>query len=286
MKIKIGTRKSRLALAQTALFELAVKTKFADIKTEIVTVSTLGDKVLDKPVDKIGGKGVFCGELEFALKSGVIDVAVHSAKDLPIRLADGLEISGVLPRGDCRDMLIARKGERFARGDKFTVGTGSPRRKTNLARLYPNAVFEDIRGNVDTRLKKLQNGGFDAVILCAAGLERLGIPLDDFNVRAFEYTEFLPSPCQAIIAAECASGSAAADIARAVSDKNTMTCFETEREIISLLGADCAAPTGAYSEIRGGKIYVMLSDKTGKTAEGSAVIDNAPRLVKELISKL
>ena len=286
MTLKIGTRKSRLALKQTALAADALREKFPELQIETVEITTRGDKILDRPLDKIGGKGVFVGEIESALQSGVIDLAVHSAKDLPVDLGENLEISGVLPRGDHRDMLIAKNGVKFGHDDIFTVGTGSLRRRENLKKIYPNARFSDIRGNVDTRLRKLQNGEFDALILCTAGLERLGVSLDEFSAQAFEHTEFLPAPCQGIIAAECVKGSAAAEKVKAVSDENTMMCFETEREIIRLLGADCSTPIGAFSEIRGDRIYVTISARDFKTVSGSAEISEKTRLIKELIEKL
>lgn len=286
MTLKIGTRKSRLALAQTELVQNALHAKFPEIQTEIVEITTRGDKILDCPLEEIGGKGVFVGEIETALQSGIIDLAVHSAKDLPVVLGEDLEISGVLPRGNYRDMLIAKNRVKFGRDDVFTVGTGSLRRRENLLKLYPNARFADIRGNVDTRLHKLRNGEYDALILCAAGLERLGIPLDEFSVEVFEHTEFLPAPCQGIIAVECAKNGTAAQIINAVSDTDTMICFEAEREIIRLLGADCSTPLGAFSEIRGDKIFIALSDSNLKSVSGSAEIFEKSRLIKELIEKL
>ena len=286
MTLKIGTRKSRLALAQTELVQNALHAKFPEIQTEIVEITTRGDKILDRPLDKIGGKGVFVGEIETALQSGIIDLAVHSAKDLPVDLGENLEISGVLPRGNYRDVLIAKNGVKLGRDDVFTVGTGSLRRRENLLKLYPNARFADIRGNVDTRLRKLQNGEYDALILCAAGLERLGIPLDEFSVEVFEYTEFLPAPCQGIIAMECVKNGTAAQIINAVSDTDTMICFEAEREIIRLLGADCNTPLGAFSEIRGDKIFIALSDSNLKSVSGSTEISEKSRLIKGLIEKL
>ena len=289
MKIKIGTRKSPLALAQTAIVERELKAKFPDLETEIINISTLGDKVQNCPIDKIGGKGVFSGDIEAALKSGAVDIAVHSAKDLPICLAEGLEISGVTKRGNYRDMLIFRREyseSDLKNTDIFLVGTGSPRRRSELSRHFPNAVFGNIRGNVDTRLKKLSNGEFDAIMLCAAGIERLGIPLGEFNTRVFEYPEVLPAPCQGIIAVECACGSTAAGLARAISDRDTMLCFETERAVIAALGADCSAPIGAFSEIIEDKIHVVLSDKSGNRAEGYAKITDRLRLVEELKESL
>lgn len=286
MTLKIGTRQSRLALAQTEMFAAALRRKYPELSIETVKFTTRGDRILDRPLDRIGGKGVFVEEIEQALKNGDIDIAVHSAKDLPVQLGEGLEISGVLPRGDYRDMLVMRKGGEFSPGDSFTVGTGSLRRRMNLARLYPNAGFADIRGNVDTRLRKLADGEYDAIILAAAGIERLGLSLREFTVRKFGYTEFLPAPCQAIIAAECACGSPAAEIVRSVSDRETMLCFKAERGVIEALGADCTVPVAAYSEISGGKLRLTLSDKNGNKTGGECSPDDSANLIKELISRL
>lgn len=284
MTLRIGTRQSRLALAQTEMFELALRQKYPELSVEIVKFTTRGDRILDRPLDRIGGKGVFVEEIEQALRNGEIDAAVHSAKDLPVQLGEGLEISGVLPRGDHRDMLITRKGTELS--GRFTVGTGSLRRRMNLSKLYPHAVFADIRGNVDTRLRKLADGEYDAIILAAAGVERLGLSLEGFSVRKFEHTEFLPAPCQAIIAAECVSGSPAAELVRSVSDQETMLCFNAERGVIEALGADCTVPVGAYSEISGGMLRLTLSDRNGKTAYGECLPENGAVLIKELISRL
>lgn len=284
MTIKIGTRRSRLALAQTRLFSERLSEKFPYVNIEIVEFVTHGDRILDKPLDKIGGKGVFVEEIENALKCGQIDAAVHSAKDLPVCLGEGLEISGVLPRGNHRDILITRQKTDDYSG--FVIGTGSKRRRMNFTKICPDAVFKDIRGNVDTRLRKLSDGEYDGIILCAAGFERLGISLAQYEVREFESHEFVPSPCQGIIAAECASGSSVSEMIKEISDKETMLCFKTEREIISALGADCTVPVGAYSEISDGEISVIISDRTGKRISGVCDVKDRAELVKELISSL
>ena len=286
MTLKIGTRQSRLALAQTEMFAAALRQEYPEINIEFVGFTTRGDRILDRPLDRIGGKGVFVEEIEQALKNGDIDVAVHSAKDLPVQLGDGLEISGVLPRGDYRDMLVMRKGSEFSPADRFTVGTGSLRRRMNLAKLYPHAEFAGIRGNVDTRLRKLSDGEYDAIVLAAAGTERLGLSLAEFTVRKFEYTEFLPAPCQAIIAAECSSGSRAAGLVRSVSHRETMLCFNAERGVTAALGADCTVPVGAYSEISDGMLQLTLSDRNGNTAQGECPPEKGTELIKELISQL
>ena len=277
MKLRAGTRKSPLAMAQTYMVLDMIKAAFPECDTEIVTFTTKGDRQLDRPLDKIGGKGVFVTEIEQALQSG------HSAKDLPVTLGEGLEISGVCPRGNYRDMLVTKKGVVFNDPDVFTVGTGSQRRRGGFARLYPNAKFADIRGNVGTRLKKLSDGLYDGIILCAAGTERLGLSLSEYEVKEFEPWELLPAPCQAIIAVECAK---ATEIISQVSHKETMLRFETEREVIRLMGADCTVPVGAYSEINGERISLTVSDGKGHFAQGEKEIEKRFELVKELTDKL
>lgn len=201
MTIKIGTRKSRLALAQTEMLIKTLKNRFPNVEIETVYISTTGDKTLDKPLVALGGKGVFIKELEMSLLNGETDVAVHSAKDLPTKIADGLEISAVLPRGSYGDVFVTRNN--FETKDGFVIGTGSLRRKLFAEKIYPNAKFKDIRGNVDTRLKKLLNGEYDALVLAKAGLERLDLCNgEDYTVTPFDTDEFLPAPCQGIVAIE------------------------------------------------------------------------------------
>lgn len=286
MEIKIGTRKSKLATAQTEMVAQALKSVFPQVTVTIVPVSTKGDKVLDKPLSKLGGKGVFVSELESRLLSGEIDIAVHSAKDLPVSLADGLEISGVLKRGDLRDVLVCPKGREFTPGQAFTVGTGSLRRIANMNRLYPGVQFKDIRGNVDTRLKKLKDGEYDGIILAAAGLERLGISADDYSFTVFDSESFLPAPCQGIIAIESRKNDFVTPFIRKINHEQTFMCFETERKAIALLGGDCSVPVGGFSEINGGKIRLVLSADCVKTVSGEAELAHRIKLSEELISQL
>ena len=282
MKVRIGTRKSKLALAQTEMFANALKKRFDDIDTEIVCISTKGDKILDKPLAMIGGKGVFISELENALLSGAADMAVHSAKDLPLELADGLEISSALNRGNYRDVLVTRKNEPIKNEEKFIVGTGSLRRRGFIKKQYPLVQIKDIRGNVDTRLGKLMNGDYDGIILAAAGLERLSLYNSaDYDIMPFEYKDFLPAPCQAIIVAESRKGSAVSQMLR-----ETMLEFETERQIPKLLNADCGMPVGAFSKVTNGKIELIISTDCKKTISGSADIKDRFNLAKRLVSEL
>lgn len=287
MKIKIGTRKSKLAMAQTNMVIKALKTNFPEIQTEIVPIVTTGDKILDKPLIQIGGKGVFVSEIEQALISGKIDIAVHSAKDLPIYLENGLEISGVLKRGDYRDVLVMLSGREITNTSDFVVGTGSVRRIKNMHSLYSKVQFKDIRGNIDTRLKKLQNGDYDAVILAAAGLKRLGLfENPEYNIKAFDYNDFLPPACQGIISVESRKNDFVTPFINAINDKETFLSFETEQSVLRLLNADCTMPIGAYSYIENGKISLTVSKDSIRKVSGISDIENRFELAKELISKL
>lgn len=287
MKVRIGTRKSKLALAQTEMFANALKKRFDDIETEIVCISTKGDKILDKPLAMIGGKGVFISELENALLNGEVDMAVHSAKDLPLELADGLEISSALKRGNYRDVLVTRKNEPIKNEEKFIVGTGSLRRRGFIKKQYPLVQIKDIRGNVDTRLGKLMNGDYDGIILAAAGLERLSLyNSEKYDVTPFEYSDFLPAPCQAIVVVESKTGSAISERLKEISHTETMLEFETERQIPKLLNADCGMPVGAFSKVTNGKIELIISTDCKKTISGSADIKDRFNLAKRLVSEL
>lgn len=287
MKVRIGTRKSKLALAQTEMFANALKKRFDDIDTEIVCISTKGDKILDKPLAMIGGKGVFISELENALLNGEVDMAVHSAKDLPLELADGLEISSALKRGNYCDVLVTRKNEPIKNEEKFIVGTGSLRRRGFIKKQYPLVQIKDIRGNVDTRLGKLMNGDYDGIILAAAGLERLSLyNSEKYDVTPFEYSDFLPAPCQAIVVAESKTGSAISERLKEISHTETMLEFETERQIPKLLNADCGMPVGAFSKVTNGKIELIISTDCKKTISGSADIKDRFNLAKRLVSEL
>lgn len=267
MKIRIATRKSKLALVQTDMVIAAIKEKFPEVTAEIVRIVTKGDKTLDKPLDSIGGKGVFIAEVEQALLSGRADIAVHSAKDLPSQLAEGTAITAVLSRGDLRDALVTRKGTILP--EKPDIGTGSQRRRVQFLRNYPDAVFSDIRGNVDTRLRKLAEGQYDGIILAAAGLQRLGLDKDErFDIRYFSADEFVPSPCQGIIAVQSRIGELSS-ILTAIDHSDTHICFDTERSILRFEDSDCSSPMGAYSFVEDGRLYVTVGRKAGTLSKVS-----------------
>lgn len=287
MKIKIGTRKSKLALAQTQMVADKISEIFPETEIQIINISTTGDKILNKPLAAIGGKGVFVSEIESALINGEIDIAVHSAKDLPLCLAGGLEISGVLKRGNYRDVLVTKSGVSIDNQSDFVIGTGSLRRRLNLKKIYPNVTFKDIRGNVDTRLNKIVIGEYDCIVLAAAGLERLGFDSNKrFSLTYFDYKDFLPAPCQGIIAVETRKNDFATPVINRISDINTFYSFETERYILKLLNADCGMPLGVYSFIIDNKITVAISNNEESSVIGTDTIPNRFKLAKELVSKL
>ncbi|MBR1422802.1 MAG: hydroxymethylbilane synthase [Ruminococcus sp.] len=287
-RIRIGTRGSRLALAQTELVKAALADKFPGLECETVIIKTKGDRVQDKPLSAIGGAGVFAGEVEASLLSGDIDIAVHSAKDLPTLLADGLEVRCVLKRADPRDVILYRKEFNVTSGSP-RIGTGSIRRRTFFSRCFHGSEpkFFDIRGNVDTRIKKLREGMYDGIILAAAGLERLGLlPFDDDELECelLPVRDLLPAPCQAIIAVESRIGEYC-DILDGINYRESFISFNTERYILRMLGGDCSKPIGAYTEVRDGRIRILVS-VGGETvgAEGEAI--EWKRLAEGLVRKL
>src|SRR5438128_1517510 len=171
----LGTRASKLALAQSEIVRAALLGMFPDLDIRLEPITTKGDTVQDRPLSEIGGNGVFVRQIEAALIAGRIDLAVHSAKDLPSAIPPDTALAAFLPRADARDVLVSRNGETLAQlPPGARVGTSSPRRMCLLRALRPDLGIEDIRGNVDTRLRKLREGQYDAIVLAAAGLERLG----------------------------------------------------------------------------------------------------------------
>ena len=249
--IRIGTRGSQLALQQAALVQEALKRADSQMEAELVVLHTRGDQIQDRPLAKIGDKGVFASEFEPALLKGEIDLAVHSAKDLPVKLMDGLVITAVLPRADVRDVLVVPAGGSIPGNTPrlFRIGTGSRRRQMLAGELWENCICTDIRGNVDTRLRKLQEGGYDGIILAKAGLDRLGIGFGQesaFDFYPLPPEQFLPAACQGIIAVEAVQGSAAAKMCEKITDKETEMAFAVEREVLTQLSADCSEAVAAW----------------------------------------
>ena len=239
--LRLGTRGSALALWQANTVAALLARQGRD--TELVTIHTDGDRIQDRPLSETGGKGLFVKELEDALLAGTIDLAVHSAKDMSVNLPAGLGIAAVLPREDSRDALVLRPGESLA--PSAAVGTGSVRRSSQLALCMPSARFLPIRGNVDTRLRKLDAGEFDALVLAVAGLKRLGLAAR--ISEAISHDDCVPAPCQGIVAIETRLEDARDDAWRMINDVAAAAAFAAERAVVEALGGGCQLPLGAVA---------------------------------------
>lgn len=277
--VKVGTRGSMLALAQTELVIKALKERFSQIDFQMITMSTRGDRDTSRALLEFGGKAVFVEEFEEAILKGDIDIAVHSAKDMPMEIMEGLTISGTLPRACPQDVLIYKSGRSFDRNESFVVGTSSLRRQYQIRDMYPYAVCKNLRGNVGTRIQKLEDGEYDAIILAAAGLERLGIidgsagclevQKDKLTFRYLSIESMLPAACQGIIAIETRTSGEVYDMVRAINDTEVYTQLTCERAVLNRLNAGCHEPIGVYSELHGDhmKLSLMKADAASSDKE-------------------
>lgn len=260
--IRIGTRGSALALAQTRLVEEALKEREPSLSIETVVIRTQGDQIREKPLSEFGGRGVFIAEIEDALRRGDIDLAVHSAKDLPVKLGENLVIAGVLPREDASDVLVTKSGLDIAKMECPRIGTGSPRRQFQIKEIYPRALLRDIRGNVETRLQKLSDGALDGVVLAAAGLMRLGIKQEArYSYRCFAPDEMLPAGGQGILAIEGRDGDASLALAARISDERTFLEFLAERAVLEAFDAGCHAAIGVLAQTRENTMRIRVCAK-------------------------
>lgn len=238
----LATRRSPLALAQAKLVAARLRAHFPDAACELLRVVTTGDRKLEWSLEKQGGKGLFTAELEQALLRGEAHAAVHSSKDLPNELPAGLVIAGYLPREDPRDVLVLRAGVRTP----LTIATSSPRRRLQIARMFPGAAFTEIRGNVDTRLKKIACGVADASVLAAAGLKRLGFESwPGVEFRFLEFKQMVPAVGQGAIAVQCRLEDAA--LLAPVLDVATARQLTLERRLQAKLGGGCQLAFAAHA---------------------------------------
>ncbi len=277
--IKIGSRKSPLAIRQAEEAVLRLREAFPDEEFEIVGISTKGDKELDKPLKNFGGKGVFIKELEAALLSDEIQMAVHSAKDMPTELPDGLVIGAALKRGPHEDVLVT------LRDTIKIIGTGSARREIQLRQVYPNAEIKPIRGNIHTRLDKLKSGEYDAIVLARAAIERLGINDADLCIKPLD---FVCAAGQGIIAVEVKRGDAK-KYAKVINDESTFTALTAEREFLRLSGGGCHSPVGAYAVVENGVITMeTLIERDSKIVRrkmsGSDPAALANKMIQEILT--
>lgn len=247
--IRIGTRTSKLAMIQTELVKQKIQEHFPKEKIEIVPIITKGDVILHQPLASFGGKGVFTQEIEQQLLDKTIDIAVHSAKDVPMQLADGLCIGAVLAREDCRDVLVTRTGisaKDLPAGS--VIGTSSLRRELQIKAMNPFVEIRMLRGNVPTRLQKLKDGQYDGIILAAAGLKRLHLEQEDgLFYEYFSKEDFLPAAGQGILAVEICKDSLK-EVMDCLNDENARAVLMAERAFLTALDGSCNAPCGVCCE--------------------------------------
>ncbi len=265
---RIGTRGSALALWQANFIQGLISDSSPGLNTEILIIKTTGDRNLESPLSEIGGKGVFVKEIEDALLSGGIDIAVHSMKDLPAFLPGGLVIGAVAERHDPRDVLISKAGlglSELPEGSR--VGTGSLRRGAQLLNLYPGLRIMPIRGNVDTRIRKLREGDeYDAIILAAAGIGRMGLSGEASEIISVD--SMVPSPGQGIIAIECREGDGdTVQIISKINHEDTWVAAAAERAFLMRLAGDCNIPVGCHAALTGDSVTVrgVLASPDGVT---------------------
>jgi hydroxymethylbilane synthase len=253
MDIRIATRQSELALWQAEHVAELIR-ELVDVESAtLVPMSTQGDKNLDSSLQKIGGKGLFIKELEVAMQDGNADIAVHSMKDMPVDLPDGFCIAAVLPRGNAADALVGQSLADLPDGAR--VGSSSLRRAAQLKMLRPDLHIEPLRGNVSTRLAKLAGSEYDAIVLAAAGLERLG--LEDQISQLFTPVEMLPAVAQGVIGIECMSGNV--DLRSTLARLNNQTASRTtlaERTVAKLLQANCQSPVAVHAVAIGSTLTI------------------------------
>lgn len=266
MTVRIATRGSDLALAQAEGIAGKIRSQLGR-EAELVVLKTTGDRIQTVSLAKIGGKGLFVKEIEEALLDGRADVAVHSAKDLPAEIASGCELAAFPERADARDALVARRpGTTLPElPPEALVGTGSVRREAQLRRARADLRIVPLRGNVPTRLQKLEDEGLDAVVLACAGLDRLG--LGGRISDRLEPRWMLPAVCQGILALETRAGdSLAADLA-ALDDADARTAALAERAFLTGLGGDCSTPLAAHARVEGDRVHLeaMLCSRDGAT---------------------
>lgn len=263
--IKIGTRKSLLALAQSNGIKAQIEAKYPDITVELVKIMTKGDKILDVPLAKVGGKGLFVKELEEAMLSREVDIAVHSMKDVPAELPDELHLALITPREDPRDAFISNNCKSLAelhQGAK--IGTSSLRRRAQLAKVRPDLVIEDLRGNLDTRLRKLDEGQYDAIILAAAGLNRLQL---DRASSYFNSMEMLPAVGQGAVGIEMRRDAQELLAGLSFLDHwQTKVTVQAERAFLLRLEGGCQVPIAGFCTVESDQLTLtgLVASVDGK----------------------
>lgn len=250
--IRVGSRESKLAVIQSEMAMEAIKSYDPTLNVELITMKTTGDIILDRTLDKIGGKGLFVKELDAALMDGRVDITVHSSKDLPMEISPELPLVAFSKRADPRDVLVLPEGKTEIDFSK-PIGCSSLRRQLQLKKLFPQATVAPIRGNVITRLAKLDRGDFSALVLAGAGLTRLG--LGDRITRYFSTEEILPAAGQAILAVQSRKGVETPWLAN-FDDADGRDCLLAERAYVRTLDGGCSSPVAAYATLDGDTISI------------------------------
>lgn len=279
-RLRLATRGSQLALYQARAVASRLKDE-AGVECEMVVIKTAGDRLAEAPLSEVGGKRLFVKEIEDALLAGDVDLAVHSSKDLPAVLPEGLAIGAVLPREDPRDAVIlgAVNESSLSRvedviallGQSPRIGTSSVRRVAQLTRLWPGANFVPVRGNLDTRLRKLDAGEYDALVLAAAGIKRLGF--DSRISLAIPVQACVPAPGQGIITIEIQQNAAVQELVTRITDADTAAALEAERAVVEAVGGGCQLPLGALAQVNGASLdlqAVVISADGRRALRGDA----------------
>ena len=289
MKLRIGSRESRLAVIQSQMVMELIAAAEPEAELELVTMKTTGDKILDKTLDKIGGKGLFVRELDQALRDGRADFTVHSLKDMPMQVPEDLPLAAFSSREDPRDVLVLPEGATELDKSK-PIGCSSRRRQLQLKQLFPNMDIQPVRGNVQTRLAKLEAGQFSALVLAAAGLKRLG--LEGRISRYFTTEEILPAAGQGILVVQTRRGMDTQCL-RLVQDEKTACCAKAERAFVRALDGGCSSPVAAYAVVEGEKLtltgfYVSEDERiqrkgsiSGGVTEAETLGSTLARILKE-----
>jgi hydroxymethylbilane synthase len=285
-RLKLGTRGSALALAQSRKVAAAIETaqRWPDGYIEIVPITTTGDRVQDRPLADIGGKGLWTKELDQALLNGDVDFCVHSMKDVESIRPKEIHIAAVRPRGDVRDRLIGAEQISTLK-EGAVVGTSSPRRKAQLLAMRPDLTIVAIRGNVETRLRKVEEGEVDATLLACAGLKRLGIEAG----TAIPTEVILPAPAQAVIGIECRTDdNRIQSVLTSVNNQITYWCVMAERAFTRALGGSCSSPVAAFSVLDDGDLRIraqIFSEDGSDVVEQRAVFDCGDEKTPEAMAK-
>ncbi len=254
--LRIATRSSPLAMWQAEDVSRRLQELYPELDVQLVTMKTKGDKILDAPLAKVGGKGLFVKELEEGMLSGKADIAVHSMKDVPVEFPPGLELAMILKREDPRDAFVSNHYENLqALPDNAVVGTSSLRRQTQISEQFPNLKLDWLRGNVNTRLRKLDDGEYDAIILAAAGLKRLGFA--DRIKTALEPEQSLPAIGQGAVGIETRSDDdAVKQLLAPLADADTTLRVQAERAMNEKLNGGCQVPIAGFAVLEGDQLYL------------------------------